>query len=140
MNGNQLTVQAHLPRLQGRRNLTDRDGCAEEGGRQQECSIHEGADASFHRCDVSLDLCSKDVQLTCRYVEDASLGSSSTSRDDPVVPGSAPPSTNALVAIVEKGMGGMAYDERVRIGLVSVVPITGDVVWDEFDGEFVILP
>lgn len=32
-------------------------------------------------------------------------------------------------------MGGMAYDERVRIGLVSVVPGTGEVVWDEFDGD-----
>jgi DNA mismatch repair protein MSH3 len=72
---------------------------------------------------------------SCSYVEDASLASSSTSRDDPVVPGTAPPSTNALVAVVERGMGGMAYDERVRIGMVSVVPITGDVVWDEFDGE-----
>lgn len=55
--------------------------------------------------------------------------------DDPVVPGSTPPPTNALVAIVEMGMGGMAFDDRVRIGLVSVVPGTGDVVWDEFDGE-----
>lgn len=55
--------------------------------------------------------------------------------DDPIVPGSAPPPTNALVALVEIGMGGMALDERVRIGLVSVVPETGDVVWDEFDGE-----
>lgn len=70
-----------------------------------------------------------------RYVEDPSLASSSTAQDDPVIPGTAPPSTNALVAIVEQGMGGMAYDERVRIGLVSVVPVTGDVVWDEFDGE-----
>ena len=52
-----------------------------------------------------------------------------------MIPGTAAPSTNALVAIVERGMGGMAYDERVRIGLVSVVPITGDVVWDEFDGQ-----
>jgi DNA mismatch repair protein MSH3 len=54
--------------------------------------------------------------------------------DDPVVPGTAAPPTNALVALVEIGMGGMALDERVRIGLVSVVPETGDVVWDEFDG------
>lgn len=54
--------------------------------------------------------------------------------DDPVVPGSAPPPTNALVAIVEMGLGGLATDDRVRIGLVSVVPPTGEVVWDEFDG------
>jgi hypothetical protein len=55
--------------------------------------------------------------------------------DDPIVPGSTPPPTNALVAIVEMGMGGMAFDDRARVGLVSVVPGTGDVVWDEFDGE-----
>ncbi|GFZ42602.1 MutS protein homolog 3 [Saitozyma sp. JCM 24511] len=67
------------------------------------------------------------------YVEDPSLPSSSTMTEDPVVPGSTPPPTNALVAIVEMGMGGMAFDDRVRIGLVSVVPGTGDVVWDEFD-------
>nr|XP_031862964.1 uncharacterized protein CI109_001439 [Kwoniella shandongensis]KAA5530036.1 hypothetical protein CI109_001439 [Kwoniella shandongensis] len=67
------------------------------------------------------------------YVEEPSLPSSSTSLDQPVLPGSAAPATNALVAIVEQGMGGMAYDERTRIGLVSVVPETGEVVWDEFD-------
>jgi DNA mismatch repair protein MSH3 len=32
-------------------------------------------------------------------------------------------------------MGGVAVDDRVRVGLISVVPGTGDVVWDEFDGE-----
>lgn len=37
--------------------------------------------------------------------------------------------TNALVAIVEKEDG-----ERCRIALVSVVPNTGEVVWDEFNG------
>jgi len=56
--------------------------------------------------------------------------------DDPVVPGSAPPPTNALVAIVETNMGGLSKDDRVRIGLVSVVPPTGEVVWDEFEGKF----
>ena len=60
---------------------------------------------------------------------------SSNLADDPVVPGSAPPPTNALVAIVELPMGGLATDDRVRIGLVSVVPPTGEVVWDEFDGK-----
>lgn len=50
------------------------------------------------------------------------------------MPGSAVPPTNALVAIVERGAGGQAVDERVSIGIVSVVPETGDVVWDEFDG------
>ncbi|WVF67166.1 hypothetical protein IAT40_001912 [Kwoniella sp. CBS 6097] len=67
------------------------------------------------------------------YVEDPSLPSSSTLLDDPVLPGSAPPPTNALVAIVEQGMRGMAYDERARIALVSVILSTGEVVWDEFD-------
>ncbi|WWD05762.1 hypothetical protein V865_003845 [Kwoniella europaea PYCC6329] len=67
------------------------------------------------------------------YVEDPSLPSSSTLLDDPIMPGSAPPPTNALVAIVEQGMGGMSYDERVKIAIVSVVPGTGEVVWDEFD-------
>jgi DNA mismatch repair protein MSH3 len=69
-----------------------------------------------------------------RYVEDASMASSSNLADEPILPGSAPPPTNALVAIVEKGMGGQAADEKVRIAMVSVVPGTGDVVWDEFDG------
>ncbi|WRT65670.1 uncharacterized protein IL334_002615 [Kwoniella shivajii] len=67
------------------------------------------------------------------YVEDPSLPSSSTSLDDPILPGTTAPPTNALVAVVEQGMGGMAYDERVRIALVSVIPGTGEVVWDEFD-------
>ena len=69
------------------------------------------------------------------YVEDASLASSSNLTDEPVVPGSALPPTNALVALVEQGLGGLAVDDRVRIGLVSVVPGTGEVVWDEFDGR-----
>lgn len=36
---------------------------------------------------------------------------------------------------MEMGMGGLAVDDRVRIGLVSVTPGTGEVVWDEFDGQ-----
>ncbi|WVR03855.1 hypothetical protein IAU60_000852 [Kwoniella sp. DSM 27419] len=71
------------------------------------------------------------------YVEDPSLPSSSTLLDDPVIPGTAPPPTNALVALVEQGMGGMAHDERVRIAVVSVIPSTGEVVWDEFDDSHV---
>lgn len=66
------------------------------------------------------------------YVEESSE-QSSTLRDEPVRPGGAPPPTNALVAIVEQPLGGIARDDRVRIALVSVVPNTGDVVWDEFD-------
>jgi len=75
------------------------------------------------------------TQLTDSYVEDPSNVASSNLADDPVVPGSAPPPTNALVAIVEMGMGGISTDDRVRIGLVSVIPPTGEVVWDEFDGK-----
>jgi len=70
------------------------------------------------------------------YVEDPSLASSSNFADEPVMLGSAPPPTNALVAIVEQDLGGLAADDRVRIGLVSVVPTTGEVVWDEFDGTW----
>lgn len=33
--------------------------------------------------------------------------------------------------------GGMGTDERVTIGLVSLIPSTGDLVYDEFQGEFV---
>ncbi|WVQ79017.1 hypothetical protein IAT38_001109 [Cryptococcus sp. DSM 104549] len=67
------------------------------------------------------------------YVEEPSFTTGQDRSDDSALPGSAPPPTNALVAIVEIGMGGMALDERVRIGLVSVIPGTGEVVWDEFD-------
>jgi DNA mismatch repair protein MSH3 len=28
----------------------------------------------------------------------------------------------------------MAVDERARIAIVSVIPETGEVIWDEFDG------
>lgn len=73
--------------------------------------------------------------LINRYVDDPSLGSSSTAMDDPVVPGTAAPPTTALLAVVEMPMGGQVVDERARIAIVSVTPGTGDVVWDEFDGE-----
>jgi DNA mismatch repair protein MSH3 len=63
------------------------------------------------------------------------MASSSNLADEPIVPGSAPPPTKALIAIVEQGIGGQASDERVRIAMISVVPGTGDVVWDEFDGK-----
>lgn len=63
------------------------------------------------------------------YVEESSV-SSSNLRDAPLLPGAAPPPTNALVALVETDAG-----DRSRIALVSVVPNTGDVVYDEFDGE-----
>lgn len=52
-----------------------------------------------------------------------------------MVPGTAAPPTNALLAVVEMPMGVQVVDERARIAIVSVTPGTGDVVWDEFDGE-----
>lgn len=49
------------------------------------------------------------------------------------------PPSNALVSLVEIPVGkgkGRADDDagEVRFGLVSVVPSTGDVTWDEFTG------
>ncbi|KAG8825802.1 Mismatch repair protein msh3 [Serendipita sp. 401] len=41
-------------------------------------------------------------------------------------------STAALMCLSEGVMGGMGTDERVSIGLVSVSPATGEVVYDEF--------
>ena len=38
----------------------------------------------------------------------------------------------ALVSLSETLMGGMGADERVKFGLVSVSPATGEVVYDEF--------
>ncbi|KAF9519406.1 hypothetical protein BS47DRAFT_1388222 [Hydnum rufescens UP504] len=45
-----------------------------------------------------------------------------------------PSASNALVCLVEKLLGGMGADERVIIGLISIIPSTGDVVYDEFQG------
>lgn len=58
--------------------------------------------------------------------------------DDPILPGTAPPPTNALVAIIEDSRGGAGLDEKVNIGIVSIVPSTGEVVWDEFQGMMMI--
>ena len=54
------------------------------------------------------------------------------------LPSTVPPS-NALLVIVEgdaqgKGKGKPRERQDATIGLVSVVPATGDVIWDEFDG------
>ena len=43
--------------------------------------------------------------------------------------------TPPLVCVVEQLAGGSGVDERVRVGFVAVSPGTGDVVWDEFDGD-----
>ncbi|KAL7423908.1 Mismatch repair protein msh3 [Cryptotrichosporon argae] len=63
------------------------------------------------------------------YVDEPS-SSSSTMADEPLRPGSSLPPTGALLAILETTK---TNDERVRIAIVSVVPGTGEVVWDEFD-------
>jgi hypothetical protein len=41
-----------------------------------------------------------------------------------------------LMCLVEQLAGGMGKDERVRLGMITISPSTGDVVWDEFDGEY----
>lgn len=129
--------QAYLARSQSRRHIPNGNCCTQESGREPERPFHTGIDASLYRRDVRSFSSHRSWRLTSlsRYVEDPSGPSSSTATDEPIVPGSAPPPTNALVALVEQGMGGQSHDERVRIGLVSVVPGTGDVVYDEFDGE-----
>ncbi|KAL7413339.1 muts domain V-domain-containing protein [Mrakia frigida] len=75
------------------------------------------------------------VYTSATYVDEiSSLDSGSL-----VFPSAVPPS-NALVAIVElspsssskKGKGKEREGEEVTFGLVSVVPSTGDVLWDEF--------
>jgi DNA mismatch repair protein MSH3 len=52
-----------------------------------------------------------------------------------MLPGTAAPPTNAIMSIVEKPLGGQVNDERARIAIVSVIPETGEVIWDEFDGK-----
>jgi hypothetical protein len=43
-----------------------------------------------------------------------------------------------LMCLVEQLRGGMGADERISIGMVTICPSTGDVVWDEFEGKFLI--
>ena len=50
---------------------------------------------------------------------------------DELDPNSAPP----MLCLVEEPRGGMGADERVLIAMVVISPSTGDVVWDEFEGE-----
>lgn len=42
------------------------------------------------------------------------------------------------MCIVEQLRGGMGADERVNLGMIVICPSTGDVVWDEFEGEFLL--
>ena len=46
---------------------------------------------------------------------------------------SAPP----MMCLLEEPRGGMGTDERVLIATLSISPSTGDVVWDEFEGQFI---
>jgi hypothetical protein len=40
------------------------------------------------------------------------------------------------MTIVEETRGGLGADDKVLIGVISVVPSTGDVVYDQFSGQF----
>ena len=42
--------------------------------------------------------------------------------------------TRPLMSIIEETRGGLGPDDKVLIGVISVVPSTGDVVYDEFSG------
>ena len=42
------------------------------------------------------------------------------------------------MCLVEQLRGGMGTDERVNIGMITICPSTGDVVWDEFEGKCLI--
>lgn len=46
-----------------------------------------------------------------------------------------PTSAPSLICLTEELKGGMGTDEHVRIGMIAISPSTGDVVWDEFDGN-----
>lgn len=43
-----------------------------------------------------------------------------------------------LMCVVEELKGGMGVDEKVTVGMIVVCPNTGDVTWDEFEGEVAI--
>ncbi|PCH38453.1 hypothetical protein WOLCODRAFT_65402 [Wolfiporia cocos MD-104 SS10] len=51
---------------------------------------------------------------------------------DELDPSTAPP----LMCLVEELKGGMGPDERVRMAMIVIAPSTGDVVWDEFEGDY----
>lgn len=59
-----------------------------------------------------------------RYVDDLNSV-------DELDPNSAPP----LMCLLEEPRGGMGTDERVNIAMIAICPSTGDVVWDEFEGN-----
>jgi DNA mismatch repair protein MSH3 len=65
--------------------------------------------------------------ITLRYVDDID------SADDVDIN-----STPLLMCLVEQLRGGIGPDERVSIGMIAICPSTGDVIWDEFEGKFLI--
>jgi DNA mismatch repair protein MSH3 len=42
--------------------------------------------------------------------------------------------TPPLLSIVEETRGGVGPDDTVLIGIISIVPSTGDVMYDQFSG------
>lgn len=44
--------------------------------------------------------------------------------------------TRPLMSIIEETRGGLGPDDKVLIGFVSIVPSTGEVVYDQFYGQF----
>ena len=46
------------------------------------------------------------------------------------------PAAGYLVCITEVNAKGWGTDERVRVGIVAVQPATGDVIYDDFDDDF----
>nr|ODO02407.1 DNA mismatch repair protein MSH3 [Cryptococcus depauperatus CBS 7855] len=67
------------------------------------------------------------------YVDDTSYNYGPIRFNDSFLPGSAPPPTNALLVVVEESAQESNFEEKVRIGLVSVIPEIGEVMWDEFE-------
>lgn len=54
--------------------------------------------------------------------------------DDPSLTGGG--AIPVIVCITEALLGGMGADERVSFGLIAVTPSTGDVIWDQFEDNF----
>lgn len=63
--------------------------------------------------------------VALRYVDDIDSADNADANNPPL-----------LMCLVEQLRGGMGADERVSIGMVTICPSTGDVVWDEFEGKF----
>src|ERR1700730_7618867 len=72
-------------------------------------------------------LCVHHCCLTLRYVDDIDSADDVDANNSPL-----------LMCLVEQLRGGMGAGERVSIGMVTICPSTGDLVWDEFEGKFLI--